>query len=448
MTDTQQKYGRRARRTATAITTFAALTAVGVTAACGPGSSTANRQANSTPTIAPISMTITPAAGTANLPISTEVGVAVKSGKVTDVSLTKAGSAEKIAGAMRDDGTSWIPAAPLGFSSNYNVAVTGRGADGRTVTQKTSFSTMAKPGNEADTGLYLTDGETVGVAMPVVIEFDPPVPDAARAAVQKRLFVTTNPAQPGVWQWASGKQVWYRAPNYWQPGTTISVRAALAGQPLGEGRYGSQDWTATAKVGNKVFLDVDNATKQMKAYVNDQLVRTMPVSLGKPSTPSSSGYMVLMSHLQSTIFDTTAEGPGGYRVSVNWAMRLTWGGEFIHAAPWSVGDQGVRNVSHGCLNMSDENSHWLYDSAHVGDPIRVRGTEVALTNGNGWTAWNVPWSEYIKGSALPVPAALAKQTTTPESVSAIAPPAPAPTQSSTPPAKTPAAATPAVASTP
>src|SRR5882757_7848315 len=128
MTGTQQTYGRRVRRTATAITTFAALTAVGVTAACGPGSSTANR-ANSTPTTAPISLTITPAAGTANLPISTEVGVAVKSGKVTDVSLTKAGSAEKIAGTMRDDGTSWIPAAPLGFSSSYNVAVTGRGTD-------------------------------------------------------------------------------------------------------------------------------------------------------------------------------------------------------------------------------------------------------------------------------------------------------------------------------
>src|SRR5258705_4179312 len=158
-------------------------------------------------------MAITPAAGTANLPISTEVGVAVKGGKVTDVSLTKAGSAEKIAGAMRDDGTSWIPAAPLGFSSNYTVAVTGRGADGKTVTQKTSFSTMAKPGKEADTALYLTDGETVGVAMPVVIEFDPPIPDSARAAVQKRLFVSTNPPQPGVWQWASGEQVWYRAPH-------------------------------------------------------------------------------------------------------------------------------------------------------------------------------------------------------------------------------------------
>jgi len=59
-------------------------------------------------------------------------------------------------------------------------------------------------------------------------------------------------------------------------------------------------------------------------------------------------------------------------VDVNWAMRLTWGGEFVHAAPWSVGDQGVRNVSHGCVNMANGPSEWLFDTAHIGDPIIVR----------------------------------------------------------------------------
>ena len=84
-----------------------------------------------------------------------------------------------------------------------------------------------------------------GVAMPVVIEFDTEVPEEARAGVQRRLFVTTNPPQPGVWHWPSGRQVWYRAPVYWQPGTTISVRAALAGVPMGNGSYGDTDRSAT-----------------------------------------------------------------------------------------------------------------------------------------------------------------------------------------------------------
>jgi hypothetical protein len=88
-------------------------------------------------------------------------------------------------------------------------------------------------------------------------------------------------------------------------------------------------------------------------------------------------------------------------------MRLTWGGEFLHAAPWSVNDQGVRNVSHGCVNMSTPNAEWLFNLANIGDPIIVRGTEVQLENGNGWTAWNLTWAQYVKGSALPVPPDLA-----------------------------------------
>jgi lipoprotein-anchoring transpeptidase ErfK/SrfK len=356
---------------------------------------------------APFTLTITPAAGTKDLPVSTEVGIAVADGEITDVTMTQAGGG-KLAGSMRADGTSWIPDAPLGFSTTYDVSVTGRSADGRrTETRTTSFTTMAKPAREVSTGFYLFNGETVGIGMPVVVEFTPPVPEPARADVQKRLFVTTNPPQPGVWHWPDGRQIWYRAPEYWRPGTTISVRAALQGVPMGNGRYGDADWSATVTVGEKVVMTVDNATKQMQVHHNDSLARTIPVSLGKRSTPSSSGHMVVMAKAGRYRFDTRGEPDGGYVVDVDFAMRLTWGGEFIHAAPWSVGDQGRRNVSHGCVNMSWGNAKWLYDVAHVGDPVIVKGTEVEVENGNGWTAWNMPWAEYIKGSALPVPAELA-----------------------------------------
>jgi lipoprotein-anchoring transpeptidase ErfK/SrfK len=357
----------------------------------------------------PLTLAVTPANGGNGVPVSSEIGIAVGGGHLTDVSLVKAGTSDKILGMLRDDGSSWIPAKPLAWASTYTATVSAASPDGKqTQTQTTTFTTMGKPGPETGTGLYLFDGETVGVAMPIVIEFDTEVPEAARAEVQKRLFVATNPPQVGVWHWASGRQVWYRGPDYWKPGTTIAVRAALQGVPMGNGTYGDTDRTATATVGNKVFMNVDNASKSMQVYVDNQLVRTMPVSLGKPSTPSSSGAMVLMSKSPTYRFDTRAElGAAGYVVDVNWAMRLTWGGEFIHAAPWSVGDQGVRNVSHGCVNMSDGNSQWLYDQAHVGDPIIVRGTEVPLVDGNGWTAWNQTWADYVKGSALPVPASVA-----------------------------------------
>jgi lipoprotein-anchoring transpeptidase ErfK/SrfK len=361
-----------------------------------------------TPPPVPFTFAIGPAAGTTGLPISTEVAVNLTGGTVTDISLTKAGTSDRVAGAMRDDGTSWVPDAPLAFNTAYDVSATAKSTDGtQTQTLTTSFTTMGRFGRETGTGLYMFDGQTVGVGMPVVVEFIQSVPEQYRAGVQSRLFVKTDPPQPGVWHWASGKQVWYRAPDYWKPGTKISVRAALRGVPTADGRYGDTDRSATVTVGNKLLMKVDNATKMMQVYQNDVMVKEFPVSLGKPSTPSSSGQMVVMSKHYEHTFDTRGEPNGGYVVDVNYAMRLTWGGEFIHAAPWSVGDQGVRNVSHGCVNMSTPNAEWLFNLANIGDPIIVRGTEVQLENGNGWTAWNLTWAQYVKGSALPVPPELA-----------------------------------------
>src|SRR6185295_18323967 len=118
--------------------------------------------------------------------------------------------------------------------------------------------------------------------------------------------------------------------------------------------------------------------KQMSVYQNDTLLKTMPVSLGKPSTPSSSGNMVIMDKAYETVFDTTDDGPNGYRVNINYAQRLTWSGQYIHAAPWSVKDQGHRNVSHGCVNVAMGNAKYLFDLTLIGDPVTVRGTERSL----------------------------------------------------------------------
>jgi lipoprotein-anchoring transpeptidase ErfK/SrfK len=266
---------------------------------------------------------------------------------------------------------------------------------------------MTSPQRETGTGLYLATGETYGVGMPVVVEFDPPVPRARRAGVQRRLFVRSDPPQPGVWRWYGGRQVLYRPPRHWLPGTTLSVRAALRGVPTGGDAFGDADRTARVRIGRAFRMDIDNRTKQMTVFTGDRLLRRMPVSLGKPSTPSSSGRLVVMGKEYVTVFDTRREGPQGYRIRVNYAQRITWRGEFIHAAPWSVGDQGHRNVSHGCVNISWSDAEWLFARTRIGDPVTVRGTGVPVEPGNGWTVWDLPWTQYVKGSALPVPPALA-----------------------------------------
>ncbi|MEU8115727.1 Ig-like domain-containing protein [Micromonospora sp. NPDC048947] len=352
-------------------------------------------------------LTLTPADLSRNVPLSAEVVPLVTGGKITAVRIVD-DTGTLVRAEPREDGSAWVPTAPLRPQRTYTAAVTATADSGRTTTRTTTFTTAAastKP--QVTSTLYFADEQTYGTAMPVTIGFDPPIARAARADVQRRLFVTTTPAQPGAWSWVDdGSQVYYRAPDFWRPGTTISVRAGLEGLPIGEDQVGDADRTATSRIGRQVALEVDNASKQMRVLRDGRLIRRIPVSLGKRSTPTSSGKMVIMEKHQNTTFDTRGEPNGGYVVNVKDAQRLTWGGEFIHGAPWSVSDQGHRNVSHGCTNISAANADWLMGVTQVGDLVTVTGTEVRLQSGNGWTAWNTSWGQFVKGSALPVPADL------------------------------------------
>ncbi|MFI7436263.1 L,D-transpeptidase [Micromonospora haikouensis] len=389
------------------------LTLLAVTIAATPlvlggctaeGRKAAERAARVAP---PPAVELTPADRARDVPVSAEIGTSVAHGRVTGVRLTD-DKGRQVPGEPREDGTSWVPGAPLGGGRTYTAEVTVTGDGGRTATRTTTFTTAPKPTKPAITStLYFTGNQTYGTAMPVTVAFDPGVPKEARAAVQKRLFVKTDPPQPGTWSWLEdGSQAYYRAPDFWRPGTKISVRAALEGLPIGKDLVGDAEHRATSKIGRQVSVDIDNATKQMSVFRDGKLVRRIPVSLGKPSTPSSSGKMVIMEKHERTTFDTRGEPDGGYVVDVDDAQRLTWGGEFIHSAPWSEGDQGYTNVSHGCANVAAAAADWLMGVTQVGDLVTVTGTEVPLRAGNGWTAWNVSWDEFAKGSALPVPAGL------------------------------------------
>ncbi|MEV4415340.1 Ig-like domain-containing protein [Catellatospora sp. NPDC049609] len=401
---------------------LAVLVPLGLTGCSSEGetpafvSSTPSAAAAPAASAQPLTLAVTPAEAAKNQPVSTEIGTKVTGGTVQSVTLTDAAGA-KVAGAMRADGSSWVPSKPLKYGKGYKATVVVASPDGQTTEKSTSFTTMSKPSKKTGAGLYMFEDREYGVAMPVVIEFTSPVPASARAGVERRLFVTTDPPQPGVWSWSSSLQVMYRGPEFWQTGTKITVRAALEGVPMGNGRYGDADRKGVGNISkDKIEMKVDNATKQMKVYKNDNLVKTIPVSLGKKTTPSSSGTLVVMDKLRKTVFDTT-DDPGNvdrYRVDIEYAQRLTWGGEYIHAAPWSVQHQGKRNVSHGCVNVSSANAAYLFNLTRIGDPITIKGTERVVRPANGWTAWSVTWEQFLKGSALPVPPELAGAGATPD----------------------------------
>jgi lipoprotein-anchoring transpeptidase ErfK/SrfK len=339
-----------------------------------------------------------PADGATNVLTATELTLAGTTAEST-VTLTSA-DGTAVPGALRADGSTWVPGTQLKWNTAYTATVA---TPGRPAAKKVTFTTMGKPENTVRVSTPLEDDAVYGVAMPLVVRFDTAIPKDQRAAVEKRLFVTSTPAQRGAWNWFDGTEVHFRPAEYWQEGTKLNLRIATGGLPMGGDAYGGSDLTIQASIGDKVLMVTDNNTKTMTVTQHDQVVRTIPVSLGKPSKPSSSGNMVIMTKAQSELFVGTDPGDE-YRTTVYWTQRLTIGGEYIHAAPWSEGDQGRNNVSHGCTNVSTENAKWLFGITHVGDPVIVKNTGSPLQWGNGYTDWDKSFDEYVKGSALPAPA--------------------------------------------
>lgn len=350
-----------------------------------------------------------PQDGATDVPTGTEIRYTGPSAaKATTVDLTDA-AGNTVTGAAGYDKSTWVPAKELTYDTKYTAKVTVTDGSGKTSTSTSSFTTMAAPSKTIRFQSWYADNQVLGVAAPLVFKLTGPgvASPTDRAALQKRLDVQTTPQQDGSWYWFSNNEVHYRPKAHWEPGTKIAVTAQTGGLPMGNGYYGKSDLTLDASVTKEPLeITIDDKTHKLTAKLNGK-VKTMPASLGKKGTPSSSGNMVIMTRNTQEIFDsslgtggTPVKAPGGYRELVHWTMRLTWGGEFIHAAPWSVADQGHRDVSHGCTNVSTANAKWIYENSHVGDPVTVKNTGTPVKWGNGWTDWNVSWDDYLKGSAV------------------------------------------------
>jgi lipoprotein-anchoring transpeptidase ErfK/SrfK len=343
-----------------------------------------------------------------DVPASVEIVYQTKNATGATVEVTNAGTGAKVDGKPRPDGSSWIPQQALRYGTKYTAKVTATGTDGKTVTSSSTFTTMAEPGNTSHMiSQAIGDGGVYGVGVPVVLTFTKPIPKEARKAVQRRLFVQTTPAQEGAWAWFSDTEVHYRSKEFWQVGTKISVQALFRGVPLGGNLYGDDDLTIDASIVTSALrIDIDDTTKKLTVTQDGKVIKTIPASLGKASTPSSSGNMIIMDRKTQELFTSVSNGvpvnaPGGYSETVYYPLRLTWGGQYIHAAPWSVGQQGRFDVSHGCTNIAPDEAKWLYEISHVGDPVTVKNTGSPLKWADGWTDWDRGFEDYVKDSAIP-----------------------------------------------
>ncbi|MFI9845797.1 Ig-like domain-containing protein [Nonomuraea sp. NPDC051941] len=347
-------------------------------------------------------LSITPANGTKKVAPDTGVSVKATDGKVTKLTVADAKGRE-VRGTLGADGT-WHPTWPLRPSTAYTVSAQATGTDGKPVTAQATFTTL-KPKRVLESGMSPLDGEKVGVGMPVQLLLSQPVTaEKDRVAVEKSLVVRMSKPVEGAWSWVSDREVQFRPREYWPVGEKVTVVAHLAGLRTGRDLWGTKDRSLTFTVGDEHITEVSNATHQAVVRENGEVVKTIPVSLGKPGDDSWSGVMIAQEKAASTVMDSATIGkPGEYRITTKWNVRMTYSGTFFHAAPWSTGAQGNSNVSHGCVNASPANARWFYEFTQRGDIIEVKGTSRKLRFGNGPTPWAKSWDGWLAGSALGKP---------------------------------------------
>jgi lipoprotein-anchoring transpeptidase ErfK/SrfK len=204
-------------------------------------------------------------------------------------------------------------------------------------------------------------GQTVGVAMPVTVTFTQSITN--RAAAEKSIHITSPATPTGSFTWLNNRVVQWNPDGFWPAHSPITVTAGGAKSSFEAG---------AAVVG---VADIDAHT--FTVSIDGETVREMPASMGKPKFPTPTGSFTALGKESTVIMDSRTIGiplddPEGYKLTVNDAVRVTWGGVYVHSAPWSVGSQGNSNVSHGCINLGPDNAAWYYDTVNVGDPIIVQ----------------------------------------------------------------------------
>ena len=365
----------------------------------------------------PATLLVTPVAGSTDVSPTDAVRVSAVKGTLESVSMVN-DDGRGIPGVLAADGTSWVPAVPLGYGRTYTVTLAGRGPGGLPTRQTSSFSTLTPT---SQTQVYLNtvgyapiqDGGTYGVGMIVVAHFDEPITD--RSAAESHLRVTTEPRTLGSWYWTDDQTAHWRPQKYYAPGTKVGVTADLYGTKLGDGLYGEQDQQVGFTVGDSHVSVADDVTKQVTVYDNGQVVRTMPTSMGMGGTKTFGDrtlsfwtppgvYSVIGKAnpviMDSSTFGLPVDSSLGYRETIPWATQISGDGIYLHQLNATIWAQGNTDTSHGCLNLSGDNAKWFYDFSVPGDVVEVRNTGGPPLRMDQNGDWTMPWVDWMKGSAL------------------------------------------------
>ncbi|EDY61899.2 lipoprotein [Streptomyces pristinaespiralis ATCC 25486] len=356
---------------------------------------------------------ISPKNGTTNASINNAAKVTVTDGTLSEVTMTTA-DGTAVAGTLAADGKSWKPDAQLERSTTYKISATAKDADGLEAHENASFTTVS-PANSFIGNFTPEDGSTVGVGMPVSINFNKAITD--RKAVQSKITVTSSSGQEVVGHWFNSQRLDFRPEQYWAEGSTVTMKLELDGVEGADGVYGVQQKTVTFKIGRNQVSTVDAASKIMTVTQDGKTIKTIPISAGSSENPTYNGQMVISEKFKETRMNgatvgfTDDDGKGEYDIKdVPHAMRLSTSGTFIHGNYWGPDSVfGSANTSHGCVGLNDvkgagdakQPAAWFYNSSIIGDVVIVKNSkDTTIKPDNGLNGWNMDWAQWKAGSAV------------------------------------------------
>ncbi|WP_350003798.1 Ig-like domain-containing protein [Pseudarthrobacter sp. WHRI 8279] len=350
------------------------------------------------PVVAPVTFDAAPADGAKQINPAAPVSLKVANGTIERVTLTSTGG-EAVEGSIDPQGTGWTAAGPLKFNTDYSYTYVVKDGAGRESSTTQSFSTVSSS-HEADAAIYPLEGMKVGVGQPLQVIFSEPVVN--REAVEKAISITSSAGQTGAFHWHSDTMVRYRPENFWAANSTIAMDMKLFGVDLGNGQIANFNKKVNISIGDKKVAVADSAAHTFTLSVNDQVVKTLPVSMGDKRFPSARGYGVLMEkkrydHFRASSIGLKPDDPAYYGdVDVEYTIRLTLSGAYIHQALESAYPFiGNANVSHGCIGFAPDGAAWVFDNMGTGDVVQIVNTEGDYAaHDDGFGDWNIPWNEY------------------------------------------------------
>jgi lipoprotein-anchoring transpeptidase ErfK/SrfK len=349
-------------------------------------------------------VTIAPPSGTTGVAPDAVVAVSTTSGLLTSVRVVDA-AGTPLPGILAATHLTWRSSGPLQPATRYRVVVSVARADGVTAERAGTFATLV-PAALVTASVWPSAGLSVGVGQPIVFNFNHYVNTAAaRAAVLSHISISMSRPVPGGWHWFSDDELHFRPASFWPAGERVTVKADLDGWDASTGRWGSGQISDSFTIGAARISVANLQTDEMTVTENGVHIATYPISGGRQQYPTMDGYHIVLDRSSVVRMDSATVGipvnsPNGYDELVYDDVHISDSGEYVHAAPWSVGDQGVTNVSHGCINVSPANALSFFNFSRVGDIVEVIGSpRPAVPGDHGVMDWSTPWSQWTPAPA-------------------------------------------------